>query len=130
MKANKLGQILFLATQGKNDEEKQKMVKNLVKILEKKRRTYFLFQILKEFRKCLKKKEVTLTLSREATKDFTEEIKNGLKNIFSQGETFKIVINKNIISGFTARGGDYLVDASIKGLLRKFKNQATKIKIG
>lgn len=126
MKVDKLGQILYLVTRNKSDEEKQRMVKNLIVILQKKRRTYLLFPALKEFQKCLEKNKIILTLSREESRKLSAEIKNRLVKIFGSEKPFEIVINKKIISGFVARSGDYLVDASIKGLFRRLRNKTAR----
>ena len=121
MKIDKLGRALFLAVQGKNEQEKQRMVKNLVEILAKRKRTFFLLRVLKDFKKYSRESEVVLTLSREMDKEFMESVKNELKKVFNDNSVFKVEVDRNIVSGFTAKSNNYLVDASIKGLFGKLK---------
>ena len=121
MKAEKLGKALFLAVQDKNEQEKQEIVKNLTGILAKKKRTYLLCQILREFEKHSRENKVVLTLSRRIEPELLEKVKNDLKEVFGNECVFKLETNENIISGFEAKSNNYLVDASIKGLLEKLK---------
>ncbi|MCK5044156.1 F0F1 ATP synthase subunit delta [Candidatus Parcubacteria bacterium] len=121
MKAKKLGKALFLAVQGKNEQEKQKIVKNLAEILEKKKRTYLLYQILREFEKHSRENEVVLTLSRRIEPKLLEKVKNDLRKVFGDECVFKLETDESVISGFKAKSNNYLVDASIKGLLEKLK---------
>ncbi len=121
MKAKKIGKALFLAVQGKNEQEKQRIVKNLAEILAKKKRTYLLEQILREFQKHSRENEVVLTLSREIEPELLEKIKNDLRKVLGSKCTFKMETKESIVSGFKAKSNNYLVDASIKGLLEKLR---------
>ncbi len=121
MKAKKLGRALFLAVQDKNEQEKQGIVNNLVEILAKKKRIYLLEQILREFEKHSRENEVVLTLSRRMDLELIKKIKNDLRKVFGDKCAFKTETKENIVSGFKAKSNNYLVDASIKGLLEKLR---------
>ena len=113
---------LFLAMENKSDEEKQNIAKNFFKILKNKKKVYLLPQIFKEFKKYSKKNEVELVLSRDVGIESLERIKNSLKDIFGERKIFIIKIDKNIISGFVAKTNNYLLDASISGVLKNMKS--------
>lgn len=119
----KLVKILLFLSEGKSQEEKGKVIKNFVKILKEKRKTYLLPKILKEVEKEKKKKEVVLVLSRKQDEKIVAKIEEFLKKNLGREKEIKIRIDENLISGFLARSEDYLISASIKGMLQNLKSQ-------
>jgi len=119
--AQLLAEALFLAAENKKDAEKQKIVKNFLEILKNKRKIYLLPRILKEFKKYSKRDEVELILSRKIYEEEIEKIKRDLRKVLGEKKMFKIKIDESIISGFIAKSNNYLIDASIKGVLRRIK---------
>lgn len=117
-----LAKALFLAAENKRGAEKQKIVKNFLKILRNKRKIYLLPYILKEFKKYSKEDEVELVLSRKIHEEEIEKIKRDLREVLGEKKTFKIKIDESIVSGFIAKSNNYLIDASIGGILNRIEN--------
>lgn len=127
-KIQKLSKSLFLAVKGKTEKEKQKIVKNFVHCLKRNKKIYLLPLILKEFERYSKQDEVILTLSRKKDREVINNIEQKLKDILGEEKTFKVKIDESIISGFIARTNNYLIDASIKGLLWRVRTQNSKLR--
>ena len=69
----------------------------------------------------IKKKEVSLTVARKIDEDAFAQIKAKINEVFGKEKETKIKIDENIIGGFLVKSRDYLIDASIKGMLNKLR---------
>ena len=127
-----LAEILFSAAENKSstehklvldksDQQKQKIAQNFLKVLKNKKKIYLLPKIFKELEKILKKDEIELTFSREIHQDDIKKTEEKLRSIFGKEKVFKIKTDKRLISGFLAKTNNYLIDASISGVLEKMK---------
>ncbi len=116
-----LAEILFSATENKNDQQQKEIARNFLKVLKNKKKIYLLPQILKELQKISKKDEIELTFSREIQDEDIKKIEEKLRSVFGKEKVFKIRTNKHLISGFVAKTNNYLIDASISGVLEKMK---------
>jgi len=122
----KLARTLISLSQGKSDEEKEKLLKELLSILKQKEKLRLTKEILNELKKEEKKRELILILARQFDKETVEKIKERLKEIFGKEKKIKIKIDEDIIGGFLAKNQNYLIDASLKGILRKLLWRPTK----
>ena len=116
-----LAEILFSATENKNDQQQKEIARNFLKVLKNKKKIYLLPQILKELQKISKKDEIELTFSREIQGEDIKKIEEKLRSVFGKEKVFKTRTDKRLISGFVARTNNYLIDASISGVLEKMK---------
>ena len=116
-----LAEILFSATEDKSDQQKQEVAQKFLKVLKIKKKVYLLPQILKELQKISKKDEIELTFSREIQDEDIKKTEEKLRTIFGKEKVFKIKTDKRLISGFVAKTNNYLIDASINGVLEKMK---------
>ena len=119
--AKMLAEILFSATENKNDQQQRKIAQNFLKVSKDKKKIYLLPQIFKELQKISKKDEIELTFSREIQGEDIKKIEEKLRVIFGKEKVFKTRTDKHIISGFVAKTNNYLIDASISGVLEKMK---------
>jgi F0F1-type ATP synthase delta subunit len=119
--AKMLAEILFSATENKSEEQKQEIAQKFLKALKIKKKVYLLPQILKELQKISKKDEIELTFSREIQDEDIKRTEEKLKSVFGKEKVFKIKTDKHLISGFVAKTNNYLIDASISGVLEKMK---------
>lgn len=113
---------LILLTEGKSDEEKEKIVKNFLILLKEKNKLHFLPEILRELKKAEEKRKMKLVLAREFNPDFLKELKEKIQKILGKKEV-DIKIEPEIIGGFLAKDENYLIDGSIKGILNNFKQR-------
>lgn len=120
-KTQKLAKILISLTENESWQEKKEIVKNFLEVLKQKKKIPLLNKILKEVKREIKKKEVRLTVARKLDEDTFDEIKAKISEVFGKEKETKIKIDENIIGGFLAKNRDYLIDASIKGMLNKLK---------
>lgn len=125
-KIQRLAKILTLITENKSREEKEKIVIFFLEILKQKKKIHLLSKILKEVKREEKKKEVILTLARKSDDKIIKEIKEKIRDALGKEKKFKIKIDENIIGGFLAKSQNYIIDASIKGMLNKFKEKLWK----
>jgi F0F1-type ATP synthase delta subunit len=116
-----LAEILFSATENKSEQQQQEIAQNFLKVLKNKKKIYLLPQILKELKKISKKDEIELTFSREIQDEDIKRTEEKLRSIFGKEKIFKIKTDKRLISGFVAKTNNYLIDASISGVLEKMK---------
>ena len=116
-----LAELLFSATENKGDQQEKEIARNFLKVLKNKKKIYLLPQILKELQKISKKDEIELTFSREIQDEDIKKIEEKLRSVFGKEKVFKIRTNKHLISGFVAKTNNYLIDASISGVLEKMK---------
>ena len=119
--AKTLAEILFSATENKSDQQQQEIAQNFLKVLKIKKKVYLLPQILKELKKIFKKDEIELTFSREIQDEDIKKTEEKLRSVFGKEKVFKIKTDKRLISGFVAKTNNYLIDASINGVLEKMK---------
>lgn len=119
--AKTLAEILFSATENKSDQQKQEVAQRFLKVLKIKKKIYLLPQILKELQKISKKDEIELTFSREIQDEDIKRTEEKLRSVFGKEKVFKIKTDKRLISGFVAKTNNYLIDASISGVLEKMK---------
>ncbi len=116
-----LAEILLSATENKSGQQQQKIAQNFLKVLKIKKKIYLLPQILKGLQKILKKDEIELTFSREIQDEDIKKIEKKLRTVFGKEKVFKTRTDKHLISGFVAKTNNYLIDASISGVLEKMK---------
>ena len=116
-----LAEILFSATENKSDQQQREIARNFLKVLKNKKKIYLLPQIFKELQKISKKDEIELIFSREIQGEDIKKIEEKLRSVFGKEKIFKIKINKRLISGFVAKTNNYLIDASINGVLERMK---------
>ena len=119
--AKTLAEILFSATENKSDQQQREITRNFLKVLKIKKKIYLLPQILKELQKISKKDEIELTFSREIQDEDIKKTEEKLRSVFGKEKVFKIKTDKRLISGFVAKTNNYLIDASINGVLEKMK---------
>lgn len=120
-KVKKLAKILISLTEGKDEKEKNALMKNFLAVLSQKKKLHLARQILRELAREEKKKEVRLVLARKLGEKINDEIKEKLKEVFGNEKEFKVRIDEDLIGGFVAQSQSYLVDASIKGLINKLR---------
>ncbi len=100
-------------------------------ILIKKRRIYFLENILEEFRKLVYKHENIITVKVTTAVEMNEAMRDKLKDKLNQFVDKKIemkeVCDPDIIGGMIIKIGDYLIDGSIKSKLESLEDQIKKI---
>ncbi|PIS39283.1 MAG: hypothetical protein COT33_02795 [Candidatus Nealsonbacteria bacterium CG08_land_8_20_14_0_20_38_20] len=120
-KTQKLAKILISLAENKSQREKEEIVKNFLEILKQKKNIPLLNKILKEVKREIKKKEVNLTVARKLDEDAFAQIKAKINEVFGKEKETKIKIDENIIGGFLVKSRDYLIDASIKGMLNKLR---------
>lgn len=118
-----IAKALFLATQNKPKENQEKIVRNLINFLKKKRQIYLLPAILNDYQKYLKLKRSFLTFAHKPDREILEKIKKVFKDILKGAEKIQIKIDKEITGGFIVKTENTLIDASIKGILRKIKEK-------
>jgi len=113
---------LYLALEeSKNDEEK--VIQNLIQSLDKK--NYLIPAIIKKY-KSIKEKEnrVEVFIAKEITEDVREGIDKQIERLEGSGKSISYKVDEDLIGGFRIKTKDYLVKASIKDTLIKFKNNA------
>ncbi|MBU4298657.1 F0F1 ATP synthase subunit delta [Patescibacteria group bacterium] len=120
-KTQKLAKILISLSENKSQQEKEEIVKNFLEVLKQKKKIPLLSKILKEVKREIKKKEVQLTVARKLDEDAFAQIKAKIIKVFGKEKETKIKIDENIIGGFLVKSRDYLIDASIKGMLNKLR---------
>jgi len=113
---------LYLALEeNKNNEEK--VIQNLIQSLDKK--NYLIPAIIKKY-KSIKEKEnkVEVSIAKEITEELKEKINKQIEKLEGSGKSINYKIDEDLIGGFRIKTKDYLVKASIKDTLIKFKNNA------
>jgi len=126
-KVKKLTKILISLTENKSPEEKEAIIRSFLTLLLQKKKIHLARQILREVKREKAKKEVILCLARKIDKNLLKETKEKLADFFGKEKEFKIKIQEELIAGFLAKSQNYLIDASIRGLLRKFRNWWGKV---
>lgn len=149
-KVKKLTEILISLTDNKTLEEKEAIIRSFLIILKQKKKIHLAKQILREVRREKEKKELVLTLAKEIDENLFREMKEKLRDFFGRGparnalgppdfarertrwragiadaggEELKIKIDENIIAGFVAKSQNYIIDASVGGLINKLKTK-------
>lgn len=122
-RAKILAEALFLASRGKTAKEKERIAQNLINFLKIKKETYLLPEILINYQRYLKRKRGLLIFAREIEKDIQEKLKKICKGVLKEAETVELRLDKGIIGGFIVRTENFLIDASIKGILERIKMQ-------
>lgn len=117
---------LFLAAQNKKEEEKKEIAKRFLVFLKKKNKIYLLPQIIKIYQEYLKKKEGEIFFAHHLDEKILMKIKEKLENFLEKGTILKVKIKKELLGGFLLKTENYLIDASIKGLLEKIKSSLWK----
>jgi len=115
----KLAEILLSLTEGKSPKEKEKIIKDFLLVLREKNKIHLLSKILRELRKMERKREVNLFLAKKIDEEIKKKLKETIKRILGKEKEIKIKIDENIIGGFLVKSENFLIDASIKGLLNK-----------
>lgn len=127
-KTQKLAKILISLSENKSQQEKEEIVKNFLEVLKQKKKIPLLSKILKEVKREIKKKEVQLTVARKLDEDAFAQIKAKIIKVFGKEKETKIKIDENIIGGFLVKSRDYLIDASIKGMIDKIRSTKFEIR--
>ncbi|WP_410049986.1 ATP synthase F1 subunit delta [Buchnera aphidicola] len=100
--------------------------KNFIKIIAENKRFLLLPNIFKEFINYVNKDKKLITAhvisSRTLNKENIQNIKNFLKNRFSNQITLKFLIDPSIIDGFLIKINDNVIDGTIKNNLKNLKN--------
>lgn len=122
-KTQKLAKILISLAENKSQQGKEEIVKNFLEVLKQIKKIHLLNKILKEVKREIKKKEVRLTVARKIDEDAFAQIKAKINDVFGKEKETKIKIDENIIGGFLVKSRDYLIDASIKGMLNQIKSK-------
>ncbi|MDD4662228.1 MAG: F0F1 ATP synthase subunit delta [Candidatus Pacebacteria bacterium] len=113
---------LYLALEENKDDE-EKVIKNLIQSLDKK--NYLIPAIIKKY-KSIKEKEgrIDVFVATEITEEMKEKINKQIEKLEGSGKIINYKVDKDLIGGFRIKTKDYLVKASIKDTLIKFKNNA------
>jgi F0F1-type ATP synthase delta subunit len=69
-----------------------------------------------------REKRVELFLAKEHSRESVANIKNKLLKFFGNDKEFEIKINKELVGGFRAKSGKFLVKASIADFLSELKS--------
>ena len=98
---------------------------NFLQFIIKKRRIYFLYNILKSFIKLNTKEKGIVNAVLTSSKDLSEEEKNKINTEISKAISstvnFSYKIDKKLISGVKVQVGSLLIDTSVSNKLKKFK---------
>jgi len=121
--AEKWGKILYELAGGKEDREKERIIKKMIEILRTKRRLYLLPRILENYQRYLKRKKGILIFARELDKEILEKIKRSFSEILKESKILEIKIDKNIIGGFILKTQNFLIDGSLRGIFEKIKEK-------
>lgn len=117
----KIAKLLVSEGKKQGEEEAKNLFQLLVRLLERKRKLYLLAKILKEIKKEEEKEQIEVVLAREFDAQTRREIKEAVGRFF-KGKEPKITIKEGIIGGFLAKSENYLIDASIKGMINRISN--------
>ena len=101
------------------------MIKDMIEVLRRKRKLYLLPRILKAYQNYLKRKKGILVFAREPDREILEKIKTTFRDVFQESQMTEMKINKDILGGFIIKTENFLIDASIRGLLRKVEEELT-----
>ncbi len=123
MKAKELAKKIISLSETK---DKEKIVKATIDYFVQKKKIYFLNEILRELKKIEKENEIELILARDLSEDFKEKLKEKIKKIFKKKKKIKIKIDPEIIAGFLIKEKNFLIDASIKGIIENLKWKYTR----
>ncbi len=115
--------ILERLTKEKSDWKKT--INDMINTLRRKRRLYLLPRILKAYQRYLRRKKGLLIFAREPDKEVLEKIKRTFRDVFGESQITEIKIDKNIVGGFIIKTENFLIDASIRGLLQKVEEELT-----
>lgn len=122
-KIKKFAKVLISLAENKSPEEKKEIIKNFLAILLQKKKIHLVRKILKEVGREKAKKEIILFLAKKIDEKTLKEMKEKLTDFFGKEKEFKIKVDENIIGGFLAKSQNYLVDASVKGLIQELKSK-------
>jgi len=96
----------------------------LEEILKKKKKAYLLSKIIRGAKSLYYRKHgVKISLAKEHSEDFVQEIKGKLLSSFGKkpGNT-EVCVEPDLIGGFRMKGGNFLVKASVKDFLDEIKS--------
>ncbi len=118
-----LARKLFLASKDIKREEMAQAVKKFIGDLKEKRKLFLLSAIVRELALIAERNKATITLSRELEDKVLEVIKNNpLVNKIIKEKPVDVKFDKKLIAGFMVRTEDYLLDASLRGILHQLKS--------
>jgi len=117
--------ILDKAAKEKEEWRKERMIKDMIEVLRRKRKLYLLPRILKAYQNYLKRKKGILVFAREPDREVLEKIKTTFRDVFRESQMTEMKINKDILGGFIIKTENFLIDASIRGLLQKVEEELT-----
>lgn len=119
----KLIKGFILATQNKKKEDQEKTFKSLIEFLKEKRKFKLLFQFLSGLKKELKNREVVLSFASKESQEMENKVRKSLKDFFKEDSVFTTETDESLIAGFRAKTNNFLIDASIRGILEKTRNK-------
>lgn len=103
--------------------------KNFLFLLIKKKRIFFLDQILKKFIQISKLNkgimEAKLVSSKELTDEEQKKISDELSKAIGASLTFNYSVNENLLGGFKIQVGSILIDTSIRNKLNRYLTLTT-----
>ncbi|MDD5144574.1 MAG: F0F1 ATP synthase subunit delta [Candidatus Pacebacteria bacterium] len=116
-----LAEALFLAQEGKKEEEKNKLAENLRRILKERKKEYLLPKVIEKFEEMISRRQrIKLFLAKDQKSDLIKKIKSFLSEKF-KGKEVDIIIDQNLIGGFRVKTENVLIKASVKDFLNEFK---------
>ena len=97
-------------------------MENLSVVLKKQKKEQLLPEILKKSVNFLQReKGVTLFLARDHNPETIAGIKNKLLALLGNDKEINVEVDKDLVGGFRARSGKFLMKASIKDFLNELK---------
>jgi len=123
----KIAKILSSLEQ-KEPKKREEALDYLLQRLKKENKLSLLTVILKETEKEIKKEQNFLILAREnISKRLKTKIKEKIATDLESSGKVEIKVDSNIIGGFILKTKNYLIDGSVKGILRRIKNKELRI---
>lgn len=129
--AKQYASTLLELTEGKSQEEIDKAVFNLIKVVKSNRQAKLFPRILESFNEIWNKKnkiiEAEIISSKKINPTEEKEVKEYIKKKYSvETVTLTIKIDRNLMGGFIIRVGDEILDASVSSQLKKLTKKLTK----
>jgi F-type H+-transporting ATPase subunit delta len=129
--ANQYATTLLELTEGKSQEEIDKAVLNLVKVVRRNNQSKLFPRILENFNAIWNKKNRIIEAEIVSSKKLNETEKKEVEEYIKRKHKAETVmlstkIDENIMGGFIIRVGDEILDASVSEQLKKLTKKLTK----
>jgi F-type H+-transporting ATPase subunit delta len=129
--ANQYAVTLLELTEGKSQEEIDKVVFSLVEVVRRNRQSKLFPRILESFNVIYNKKnkivEAEVLSSKKISDAEEKEVGEYIKKKYGvETVTLTSKIDKSILGGFVIKVGDEILDASVSGQLKKLTRKLTK----